>query len=99
MRNGGTHTLLPRRFSTSNTVSFISDTPSLFSAQLGSPDQATRIIFLGERSPLRAYLAGTKAEPREPILERIAEGNFDDALGEKLREDADIEKLLAGLPK
>jgi hypothetical protein len=48
---------------------------------------------------LRAYLAGAKAEPREPILERIAEANFDDAVGEKLREDADIEKPLAGLPK
>ena len=46
---------------------------------------------------LSAYLAGKKAEPREPILEAIAETNFDDAAGEKLRGEADIEKLLAAL--
>lgn len=44
---------------------------------------------------LRAYLDGKKEEPREPILEGIADANFDDAAGEKLREKADIEKLLA----
>lgn len=43
---------------------------------------------------LRAYLAGKKVEPREPILDAIAEANFNDAAGEKLREESDIEKLL-----
>ncbi len=43
---------------------------------------------------LNAYLAGKKTEPREPILEAIAEANFDDAAGERLRGEADIEKLL-----
>jgi len=48
---------------------------------------------------LKAYLAGKKAESREPILERIADANFNDAAGEKLREEANIEKLLAEISK
>lgn len=44
---------------------------------------------------LRAYLAGKKDESREAILEKLAQANFDDAVGEELRAEADIEKLLA----
>jgi Apea-like HEPN len=46
---------------------------------------------------LKAYLAGKKAEAREPILERIGEANFNDAEGAKLRDEANIETLLAEL--
>jgi hypothetical protein len=48
---------------------------------------------------LRAYLSGKKAELREPILERIADSNFNDAAGAELREDADIERFLAEISK
>jgi len=43
---------------------------------------------------LRAYFDGKKEESRDLLLERIAEANFDEAKGQALREDSDIDKLL-----
>jgi hypothetical protein len=43
---------------------------------------------------LRAHLGGKGEESRESVLERIAKANFDSAIGEKLREDANINHLL-----
>jgi hypothetical protein len=44
---------------------------------------------------LRLYLEGNRNSSRDPILERIAMANFDGGIAEKLREEGDIEKLLA----
>ncbi|HEU5403706.1 MAG TPA: hypothetical protein VFU86_20290 [Terriglobales bacterium] len=46
---------------------------------------------------LTLYLRGDQQAARDPILERIAESNFDTARGDALRGDADIDSFFAEL--
>jgi hypothetical protein len=45
---------------------------------------------------LALYLCGAREAPRETILARIDEVNFDDSKRQKLQEDSDIEVVLSG---
>jgi hypothetical protein len=48
---------------------------------------------------LTLYLKGDMQADREPVLRRISEANFNDAEGDNLRKEADIEALFAELSK
>jgi hypothetical protein len=48
---------------------------------------------------LTLYLKGDMQADREPVLRRISEVNFNDAEGDNLRKEADIEALFAELSK
>jgi hypothetical protein len=46
---------------------------------------------------LTFYFRGDMQAERNPILNRIADANFDDVKGDTFRSEADIEKLMAEL--
>lgn len=46
---------------------------------------------------LALYFRGDKQAGRDPILDRIAESNFDNSRGDILRKEADMEALFAEL--